>query len=87
MIEQMKNEAQLHLQYSQIKAVAYAATVVLLLKRGQLARRALAHFENQLEVLEAISDDRLQCKDLRSTAKSKCVDGNNNEELLKAIQE
>lgn len=49
----------------------------------------MAHFENELEVLEASSNDQVAIakSNVVALAKSKCVDGNNNEERLKDAQE
>ena len=53
------------------------------------ARRAVAHFENQLEVNEAIGDAEgiAIAKRNIAVAKSKYEGGNNHEEVLKASQE
>ena len=53
------------------------------------ARRAVTHFENQLEVFEAIgfADGIALAKSNIALAKSKYEGGNNSEELLKASQE
>jgi hypothetical protein len=52
------------------------------------ARRAVTHFENQLEVNEAIGDAEgiATAKSNIAIAKSKYEDDNNNEELMKASQ-
>jgi hypothetical protein len=70
---------------------AYNALGGIALNEGteESARRAVAHFEKQLEVNEAIGNDQgiATAKFSIAAAKSKYEGGNNIEEALKASQE
>ena len=90
MIDRMRTVAPLTIRYSLFEAEAYHTHGCIALNEGtdESARRAVAHFENQLEVFEAIGDaeDIAIAKRNNALAKSK-YDDDNNEELLKASQE
>jgi hypothetical protein len=60
LIDWMKVVALLHKRYSQIEANAYHTHSQVALSEGmeEIARRVVAHFENQLEVNEAIGHDQ-----------------------------
>jgi hypothetical protein len=91
LIDRMKNDAPLTYRYSQMKAFAYNTHGRIALYEGteESARRAVAHFENQLEVNEAIgfADGVVNAKRNIAFSKSKYEGDRNNEELLKASQE
>ena len=90
LIDRMRVVAPLHKRYSQSEANAYHTHGQVALEEGteESARRALAHFENQLEVNEAIGDDQgiATAKANIAYARSK-YEGGNNEEVLKAKKE
>jgi hypothetical protein len=58
MIDRMRTVAPLTIRYSLFEAEAYHTHGCIALNEGtdESARRAVAHFENQLEVFEAIGD-------------------------------
>jgi hypothetical protein len=91
LIDRMRAVAPLTKRYSKIEADAYNVHGCIALDEGtyESARRAVAHFENQLEVIEAIGDaeDIAIAKSNIAYAKSMYESGNNNEELMKASQE
>jgi hypothetical protein len=91
LIDRMKNDAPLTSRYSQFEAFAYNALGRIAFDEGteESARRAVAHFENQLEVNEAIGfvGGIATAKSNIAAAKSKYERGNNNEELLKTNKE
>jgi hypothetical protein len=89
LIDRMKHVAPLHMCYSQMEADAYHTHGRIAFDEGteESARRAVAHFENALEVSKTIGDaeDIAIAKCNIAIAKSKY--GSNNEELVKASQE
>jgi hypothetical protein len=90
-IDRMREEVSpLPMRYSWFEANAHHAHGHIALDEGteESARRAVTHFENQLEVNEAIGDpeDIAIANDNIAHAKSKYESGNN-EELLKSSQE
>jgi hypothetical protein len=92
LIDRMKADAPpLPMRYSQMKADAYSTHGRIAFAEGtkEGARRAVAHFENQLEVNEAIGDAEgiAIAKRNIAVAKSKYKGGNNNEEILKTSLE
>ena len=92
LIDRMKVDARLlSVRYFQLEADAYHTHGRIALDEGteQIARRAVAHFETQLEVFKAIGDagSVATAKANIAYAKSKYEGGNNNEELLKTSQE
>jgi hypothetical protein len=92
LIDRMKGDVSpLPRRYSQMEANAYNAHGSIALFEGseESARRAVTHFENQLEVMKAIGDpeDIATAKANIALAKSKYESGNNNEELVKTSQE
>jgi hypothetical protein len=92
LIDRMKNESPpLHMRYSQFQARAYGVHGRIALDEGteESARRAVIHFENQLEVYKAFHDvEGVACaKGIIAIAKSKYEGGNNNEEMLRSFQE
>jgi hypothetical protein len=91
LIDRMKGDvSSLSRRYSQIEANAHAVHGHIALDEGtdESARRAVAHFENQLEVFEAIGNDGIAIAKWNiAHAKSMYENGNNNEELLKTSQE
>jgi hypothetical protein len=92
LIDRMKTEVSpLPLRYFQFESNAYNTHGQIALKEGseESARRAVVHFENQLEVNKAIGDAEgiVTAKINIAVAKSKYVDGNNYENLLKASRE
>ena len=92
LINRMKGDASpLPMRYSQMEGSAYGVLGRIALNEGteESARRAVANFENQLEVNKAIGDDHgiAATKVNIADAKSKYDVGNSNEELLKASQE
>ena len=90
LIDRMKNESPLSRRYSEIEAYAYNTHGLIALLEGteESARRAVAHFENQLEVNEAIGfvGGIATAKSNIAAAKSKC-EGGNIEDLVKTSQE
>jgi hypothetical protein len=90
MIDRMKANALLSRRYSQMEAKAYGAHGRLAFNEGteESVRRAVTHFEDQLEVFEAIGvDDGIAtAKQNIAIAKSK-YKGGSNEEVLKTLQE
>jgi hypothetical protein len=78
-------------RYFQFEAYVHGVHGRISLKEGteESARRAVAHFENQLEVNKAIGNDQgiATAKRNIAYAKSMYESGNNNEELLRASQE
>ena len=92
LIDRMKGDvSSLSRCFSQIEANAHAVHGHIALDEGtdESARRAVAHFENQLDVFEAIGDDDgiATAKADIAYAKSMYESGNNDEELLKANKE
>jgi hypothetical protein len=92
LIDRMKKEVSpLPMRYSQMEASAYYTHGQIALNEGteESARRAVVHFEQSLQVFEAIGDAvRIaHAKANITTAKSKYEGGNNNEELVKASRE
>jgi hypothetical protein len=92
LIDRMKGDvSSLPMRYSQMEADAYSIHGRIALDKGseESTRRAVAHYEKQLEVFKAISNDQGIANAKRSIAyaKSKYEGGNNNEEVLKASQE
>jgi hypothetical protein len=81
----------LPIRYSQFESTAYNAhgRIALDEETEESARRAVVHFEKSLQVCKAIGDDEgiAMSKNNIALAKSKCDDGNNNEELLKVSKE
>jgi hypothetical protein len=92
LIDRMKGDVSpLPMRYSQMETNAYYTHGQIALEEGteESARRAVAHFENQLEVSKTIGDTvRIAtAKSNIALAKSK-YEGDNNEELMvKANQE
>jgi hypothetical protein len=91
LIDRMKTDAPpLPGRYSQFESYAYGVHGSIALNEGteESAKRAVAHFENQLEVLKAIGFARgvATAKSNIAFAKSK-YEGGSNEEVLKAFQE
>jgi predicted RNA-binding protein with TRAM domain len=90
LIDCMRVVAPLPMRYSQTEANAYGVHGRIALEEGteESARRAVTHFEKQLEVSEAIGDNvRIAtAKSNIALAKSE-YEGGNNEELVKASQE
>jgi hypothetical protein len=91
LIDRMRVDAPLTKRYSQFQAFAYNVHGRIALKEGteESARRAVAHFENQLKVSIELgyADDIASAKSNIALAKSKYEDGNNNEDLLKTSQD
>jgi hypothetical protein len=92
LIDRMKGDVSpLPIRYSHFEAFAYAGLGNIGLEEGteESLRRAVAHFEDELQVYEAIGDDEgiATAKSNIADAKSIYEDGNNNEELMKAHQE
>jgi hypothetical protein len=92
LIDRMKGEVSpLPIRYSQFEADAYNTHGLIAIDEGtaESARRAVIHFENQLEVYEAIGDAEgiAAAKGGIAIAKSMYEGGNNNEELLNATRE
>jgi hypothetical protein len=93
LIDRMKAEVSSPLpkRYSLMEAFAFKNHGRIALEEGkeESARRAVVHFENQLEVCEAIGDaEGIACaKSNIAFAKSKYEGGNNEEEVLKASKE
>ena len=91
LIDRMKGDVSpLPMRYSQMETNAYYTHGQIALEEGteESARRAVAHFENQLEVSKTIGDTvRIAtAKSNIALARSK-YEGGNNEELLKTSQE
>ena len=90
MIDRMKNESPLSKRYSLVKAYAHNAHGRIALQEGteESARRAVVHFEKELEVCEAIGfiDGIAAAKGNIAIAKSK-YEGGMNSEMLEASQE
>jgi hypothetical protein len=91
LIARMKGEVSpLPMRYSQFEANAYHTHGRIALDEGseESARRAVTHFENQLEVNKAIGNDQgiANAKANIAYARSK-YEGGNNEEVLKAKKE
>jgi hypothetical protein len=91
LIDRMKKEvSQLPIRYSQFEAYTYGVRGNIALDGGtkEDARRAVAHFENQLEVNEAIGSDEgiFNAKSNIAIAKSK-NEGGSNEGVMKANKE
>jgi hypothetical protein len=91
LIDRMRaNASPLPMRYSHFEADAYNAHGRIALDEGtdESARRAVAHFEKQLEVSEAIGNAGrvATAKANIAYARSK-YEGGNNEEVLKASQE
>lgn len=93
LIDQAKTDISppLMFRYSQFEAVAYSFLGCIALSEytQESARRAVVHFENQLEVSEAIGDAEgiATVKSDIAHAKSMFEGGNNDEERLKASQD
>jgi hypothetical protein len=91
LIDRMKGDAPLTRRYSQFEADAYSTHGLIAIFEGtdESARRAVAHFEKSLQVLEAIgaAGKIATAKTNIAIAKSKYEGDNNNEEVLKASQE
>jgi len=92
MIDRMKVDAPLlPRRYSQMEAFAYIThgRIAFAEGTGESARRAVTHFEKELEVSETIGDDEgiATAKSNIALAKSNYEVGNNNDELLKASRE
>jgi hypothetical protein len=92
LIDRMKTEiAPLPFRYTRFEAYAYSVQGQIALKEGteESLRRAVVHFENQLEVNKAIgdADGIATAKRNIAYAKSMYESGNNNEELLRVFQE
>jgi hypothetical protein len=91
LIDRMRVVAPLPKRYSQFEAYAYGVHGRIALNKGteESARRAVAHFENALEVNEAIgdADGAVTAKANIAVAKSMYESGSTNEELLKVSQE
>jgi hypothetical protein len=92
LIDRIKAEVSLlPMRYSRFESYAYHTHGQIALDEGteESARRAVTHFEKQLEVYKAIGDDEgvATAKTNIAIAKSKYVGGNNNEELLNASLE
>jgi hypothetical protein len=91
LIDRIKNEVSpLPTRYSKFEAFVYHTHGRIALEEGteESARRAVIHFENQLEVNESIgfADGVAAAKNSIAAAKSK-YEGSNNEELVKASRE
>jgi hypothetical protein len=91
LIDRMKNDAPLMYRYSQMKADAYNTQGRIAFNEGteESTRRAVTHFENQLEVNKAIGFARgiAHAKSNIAAAKSMYEGSRNNEELLKTSQD
>jgi hypothetical protein len=92
LIDRMRHDASpLTERYSQIEGLAYQAHGQIALEEGteESARRAVAHFENQLEVNKAIGNDQgiASAKANIAYARSKYESVSSNEELVKASRE
>jgi hypothetical protein len=91
LIDRMRANAPLSKRYSLFEGLAYHTHGRIAFDEGteESARRAVAHFEKDLKVCEAISDTvRIAtAKKNIALAKSKYEGGSNNEEVLKTSQE
>jgi hypothetical protein len=92
LIDRMKGDASLlPRRYSQMEANAYRVHGHIAFNEGseESARRAVVYFEKDLKVCKAIGDAEgiATAKRNLAIAKSKYVDGNNNEELMMASRE
>jgi hypothetical protein len=92
LIDRMKGEVSpLPERYSWFESDAYSVHGRIALDEGteESARRAVVHFENQLEVSEAIGNAKGIANAKRNIAytRSRFEGGNNNEELLRANQD
>jgi hypothetical protein len=91
LINRLKGDAPLTRRYSQFEADAYCTHGLIAIDEGtkESARRAVVHFENQLEVCEAIGFARgvATAKSNIAIAQSMYEGDNSNEEVLKASQE
>jgi hypothetical protein len=92
LIDRMKADAPpLSRRYSQFEAntLGFHGRIASAEGTKESARRAVTHFEKQLEVFEAVGDDEgiTVAKGNIAIAKSKYEGGNNNEEVLKANKE
>jgi hypothetical protein len=81
LIDRMKGDASLTRRYSHCEADAYHTHGYIALAEGteESARRAVVHFEDELQVCKAIGDDEgiATAKISIATTKSKYDDGNN----------
>jgi hypothetical protein len=91
LIDRMKNESPLPIQYSRFEADAYNVHGCIALNEGteESARRAVVHFEKYLKVCEAIGyvEGIANAKHSIAVAKSKYEGGINNEEVVKISKE
>jgi len=90
LIDQMKNYAPLSKHYLWFEAIAHGAHGYIALEEGteESARRAVTHFEEYLEVFEAIGDAEGIAHAKASIAIAKSMyEGGSNEEVLEASQE
>jgi len=92
LIDRMRKDSpQVSMRYSKIEANAHGVLGSIALDEGteESAKRAVVHFENQLEVFEAIGNDLGDAFAKRNIAYAKSMyeRGNNDEELLKANKE
>jgi hypothetical protein len=92
LIDRMKGDAStLSIRYSHFESYAYGVHGRIALKEGteESTRRAVAYFENQLEVNKAIGNDEgiVNTKINIAYEQSMYEGGRNNEELLRASQE
>jgi hypothetical protein len=91
LIDRMRVVAPLPYRYSQMEGTAYSIHGCIAFIEGteESLRRAVFHFENQLEVSETIGYARgvATAKANIAYAKSMYESGNNNEELVKTSQE
>jgi hypothetical protein len=91
LIDRMKGDALLPDRYSQFESYAYYAHGRIAFDEGteEGAMRAVAYFEKELKVCEAIGDDEgiVTAKSNIALAKSKYDSGNNDEEVLKASRD
>ena len=90
LIDRMKNDASLPRRYSQKEANLFGVHGEIAFVEGTVesARRAVAHFEKQIEVYKAIGDDEgiAMAKDHIAAAKAR-IEGVNSYEELKELQE
>jgi hypothetical protein len=90
LIDRMRVVAPLPMRYSEMEADAYNVHGCIAIDEGtdESARRAVTHFENQLEVNKSIGNAEgiATAKSNIALAKSK-YEGGNNEELVKASRE
>jgi hypothetical protein len=91
LIDRIRVVAPLMYRYSQMEANAYNTHGRIALSEGteESARRAVAHFEKDMKVYEAIghAEGVANAKRNIALARSKYEGGNNKEELLRANQE